>query len=195
MTTVALAKAIWVCGVIGWYVIRYPFARKSRKTQVLRRDHKARELLLMAISATGLGILPALYVFTPVLRAADYPMQAWQPLPGAMLFGCALYMFRQTHRALGRYWSITLEIKQQHVLMTDGVYRVVRHPMYAAFWLWALAQAVLLANVVAGPAGLVGFGTLYFLRVNKEEQLMLEAFGEEYKAYMQRTWRLIPRVY
>ncbi len=193
--TTALAKAIWICGVICWYVIRYPFARKSKKTPILRRDHKIRELLLLGISSLGLGVLPAIYVFTPALRSADYPMQAWQPLLGGIVFGLALYMFRQTHRALDRYWSVTLEIKQQHVLMTDGVYGLVRHPMYAAFWLWALAQAVLLPNAVAGPAGLIGFGILYFLRVNKEEQLMLETFGEEYKAYMQRTWRIIPRVY
>jgi protein-S-isoprenylcysteine O-methyltransferase Ste14 len=193
--TVLVGKLIWVCGVIGWYAIRYPFARRSKKTPIDRRDHKIRETVLLAISATGLGALPGLYVFTPVLRAADYPMQVWQPWAGGLCFGIALFLFRQTHRALGRYWSVTLEIKQQHMLMTEGIYRTVRHPMYAAFWLWALAQVVLIPNVVAGPAGLIGFGTLFFCRVNKEELLMLETFGDEYKAYMQRTCRIIPYVY
>jgi protein-S-isoprenylcysteine O-methyltransferase Ste14 len=88
-----------------------------------------------------------------------------------------------------------LEVKDQHVLMTDGIYRRVRHPMYTAFWLWALAQSVLIPNAIAGPAGLVGFGTLYFFRVRKEESLMLATFGDEYRSYMQRTGRLVPRVY
>ena len=193
--TVLLAKAIWVCGVIGWYVIRYPFARRSRKTAIIRRDDRLREAVLLTISATGLGVLPGVYVFTPLLRAADYPIQAWQPWVGGIIFGLALYVFRQTHRALGRYWSVTLEIKEQHVLMTEGIYRRVRHPMYVAFWLWALAQAVLVPNAIAGPAGIVGFGTLYFFRVKKEEALMLATFGDAYKAYMQRTRRLIPGVY
>jgi protein-S-isoprenylcysteine O-methyltransferase Ste14 len=193
--TVLLAKLIWACGVTGWYVIRYPFARRSKKTTIIRRDYKLREAILLTISATGLGVLPALYVFTPILRAADYPVRAWQPWLGAIIFGSALYIFRQTHRALGRYWSVTLEVKEQHVLMTEGIYKYVRHPMYAAFWLWALAQAVLIPNAIAGPAGIVGFGTLYFLRVKKEEALMLATFGDQYSAYVQRTRRLIPRVY
>jgi protein-S-isoprenylcysteine O-methyltransferase Ste14 len=193
--TVLLTKLIWICGVISWYVIRFPFARRSKKTAIIRRDYKLRESILLTISATGLGILPGLYVFTPVLKAADYSVQVWQPWTGGLIFGLALYMFRQTHRALGRYWSVTLEVKDQHVLMTDGIYRRVRHPMYTAFWLWALAQSVLIPNAIAGPAGLVGFGTLYFFRVRKEESLMLATFGDEYRSYMQRTGRLVPRVY
>jgi protein-S-isoprenylcysteine O-methyltransferase Ste14 len=67
--------------------------------------------------------------------------------------------------------------------------------MYTAFWLWALAQALLLPNWFAGFAGLVGFGTLFFGRVAREERMMLDNFGEEYRAYMTRTYRVIPGVY
>jgi protein-S-isoprenylcysteine O-methyltransferase Ste14 len=104
-------------------------------------------------------------------------------------------MFRRTHKDLGRNWSVTLEVRQQHALVTDGVYSRVRHPMYSAFWLWALAQALLLPNWIAGPAGIVGFGTLFLLRVTREEQMMTETFGEEYRAYMARTWRVFPGIY
>ena len=78
--------------------------------------------------------------------------------------------------------------------MTEGVYRYVRHPMYSAFWLWAIAQALLLPNFIAGLSGLVGFGTLYFFRVGQEERLMLDAFGVEYGDYMARTGRVVPRL-
>jgi len=67
--------------------------------------------------------------------------------------------------------------------------------MYAGFWLWAVAQILLLPNWIAGPAGLAGFGTLFFGRVAREERLMLEIFGDEYRAYMSRTSRIIPGVY
>ena len=79
--------------------------------------------------------------------------------------------------------------------MTNGVYSRLRHPMYSAFWLWALAQVLLLPNWIAGPAGLVGFGTLFFGRVWREERLMMETFGEEYRNYMARTDRVIPRIF
>ena len=63
--------------------------------------------------------------------------------------------------------------------------------MYSAFWLWALAQALLLPNWIAGPSGLVGFGILFFLRVHHEEELMIETFGEDYRRYMARTSRIL----
>lgn len=72
---------------------------------------------------------------------------------------------------------------------------IVRHPMYSAFWLWALAQALLLPNWIAGPAGLVGFGTLFFLRIGREERLMEETFGDDYRRYVARTGRIVPRLF
>jgi len=194
MTPLA-GKVIWALGVVGWFLIRYPHDRRSRRTPRLTRRDRAREIVLMAISATGLLLLPLVYVFGDQPHFANYPVQAWQPWLGAVIFAAALWLFRGTHKDLGRNWSVTLEVREQHTLVTSGVYSRVRHPMYAAFWLWALAQAVLLPNWIAGPAGLVGFGTLFALRVGHEEQLMLETFGEEYRRYMARTSRILPGVY
>jgi protein-S-isoprenylcysteine O-methyltransferase Ste14 len=104
-------------------------------------------------------------------------------------------LFRRTHKALGRNWSVTLEVRERHELVTQGVYRRVRHPMYSAFWLWAIAQALLLPNWFAGFSGIVGFGALFFLRVGREERLMIENFGDEYRRYMAQTWRVLPGLY
>ena len=59
----------------------------------------------------------------------------------------------------------------------------------------ALAQVLMLPNWVAGPAGLVGFGALFFGRVRREERMMIDAFGEEYRSYMRRTARVVPWIY
>jgi protein-S-isoprenylcysteine O-methyltransferase Ste14 len=193
--TALVSKIVWCLGVIGWFAIRYPYARRARRVAKVRTPYRSREFVLMSISATGLGIVPALYVFTDALRFADYPIQLWQPVLGAALFAGALYLFRRTHKDLGRNWSVTLEVREQHALVTEGIYKSVRHPMYSAFWLWAVAQAVLLPNWVAGIAGIVGFGTLFFLRVGKEEAMMLATFGDSYRLYMQRTWRVLPGVF
>jgi len=86
-------------------------------------------------------------------------------------------------------------VRESHTLVTTGVYRHLRHPMYSGFWLMALAQLCMLPNWVAGPAGLIGFGILFFGRVDREERMMLAAFGDEYRAYMLRTKRIIPGIY
>jgi protein-S-isoprenylcysteine O-methyltransferase Ste14 len=193
--TPLLAKAIWLLGVVGWFVIRYPHERRARRTPKRRRSDRGRERVLMAISAAGLGVVPFIYVISNAPPFANYAFRPWQGWVGGAIFAAALWLFRRTHKDLGRNWSVTLEVRERHILVTNGVYSRVRHPMYSAFWLWALAQALLLPNWIAGPAGLVGFGTLFFLRVRREEALMIETFGDEYRRYMARTSRILPGVY
>ncbi|WP_407152062.1 protein-S-isoprenylcysteine O-methyltransferase [Bradyrhizobium sp. ORS 86] len=193
--TPTLAKIVFVTLAVGWYLLRYEHARRSRREKILRSARGPRETMLLLISLTGLGILPFTYVATGIPRFADYtfhPIQAWL---GVVLALASLLMFHLTHRALGRNWSVSLDVREGHQLITDGIYRRIRHPMYSAFWLWASAQALLLPNWVAGFSGLVGFGVLFFGRVAREERMMLETFGEGYRAYMARTGRIFPLVF
>jgi protein-S-isoprenylcysteine O-methyltransferase Ste14 len=190
-----IAKLAWWAGIIGWYVIRYPHQRRSRKTPTASRRERLREGVLLAISFTGLFIVPLIYVTAGAPKVADYPFNPVLAWCGTAVFALALFGFYRTHRDLGRFWSVTLEIRQTHQLVTTGVYRHVRHPMYAAFFLWAIAQALLLPNWIAGPAGLVGFGTLFGIRVGREEQMMEATFGDAYRAYAARTWRVVPGVF
>lgn len=196
ITLVSIAKIAWALGVASWYALRVPFERKSKRLRVADARHRtARELALMAISTTGLGIVPAIYALSGWPRFASYPTSVAQIAAGIAVFALSLWLFQQTHQRIGRYWSVTLELKEEHKLITDGVYAKVRHPMYSAFFLWALAQAILLPNWIAGPAGLVGFGILFFFRVGREEEMMRGFFGAEYEAYMKRTKRIIPGIY
>jgi protein-S-isoprenylcysteine O-methyltransferase Ste14 len=193
--TVFFAKLVWWAGVLGWFAIRWPHQRRSRKTPVASRRERVRDSVLLVISTTGLFVVPVIWVTSGAPRIADYPFQPVLTWLGTAVFAAALYGFHRSHRDLGRSWSVTLEIRQKHRLVTTGVYRHVRHPMYAAFFLWAIAQALLLPNWIAGPAGLVGFGTLFALRVGREERMMEAAFGDEYRDYAARTWRVCPWVF
>jgi protein-S-isoprenylcysteine O-methyltransferase Ste14 len=193
--TPAVAKAVWILLAVGWYAIRIPHERRARKIPVRRSGRGPREWLLLSISLAGLGILPFLYVATGMPKGASYRFHQGQGWLGAVAAIAALWMFHLTHRALGRNWSVSLDVRDRHTLVTHGVYARVRHPMYTAFWLWAVAQALLLPNWVAGLSGLVGFGILYGFRIRREEQLMLDTFGDEYRDYMARTARLVPGVY
>jgi len=193
--TLFIAKIIWGLGCVAYYIIRYPHQRRARKTAVADRRDRIRENTLMLISYSGLFVIPLIYVLTEQPKFATYtfrPIQAWL---GTLVLVAAMALLYRTHRDLGRAWSITLEVRDQHTLITRGIYEKLRHPMYTAFWLWAISQALLLPNWIAGLSGLVGFGTLFFARVGHEERMMLETFGDEYRAYMARTYRLIPGIY
>src|SRR5436853_7317241 len=90
-----------------------------------------------------------------------------------------LFPYTTLFRSLGRNFSAKLVIREKHGLVSTGVYRRIRHPMYASFLLWSLAQALLLPNWLAGLAGFFGFAVLYFPRVEREEELMLKALGNQ----------------
>ena len=91
-------------------------------------------------------------------------------------------------------WSVTLELNADHRLVTRGVYRLVRHPMYTSFFVLGIGQALLMANWIAGFAGLAATWLLVAIRLPNEEAMMIEAFGDEYRAYTRRTGVLVPKM-
>jgi protein-S-isoprenylcysteine O-methyltransferase Ste14 len=191
------ATICWVAALVIWYVIRYPHQRRARKQKIVDSRDRASQQTLVAISVVGVGLIPAIWALTGM----GFPQGANMPFsPVAAWFGVVaaiayLWFFYRSHKDLGHNWSATLEIRAKHTLVTGGVYHYVRHPMYVSFWLMAVAQALLLQNWFVGLAGLVGIGILYFLRVGKEEKLMLDTFGSTYRDYSRKTARLIPYVY
>lgn len=191
----AIGQALWVLGIVLWYVIRHPFERRARRMKVISNRRSPSDRIALAVAFSGLGIVPAVHVATGFPEVADYPGSAWAVGIGAVVFAGALWLFRRSHQELGRNWSITLEIREKHRLVSGGPYALVRHPMYTSFMLMGFGQAFLLSNWVAGLSGLAGFVVLFFLRVAKEERMMMESFGAEYRAYMERTRRLIPFLY
>jgi protein-S-isoprenylcysteine O-methyltransferase Ste14 len=191
----SVGEIVWVLGIVAWYVIRYPFERRAKRVRVVSDARTRSETVGLASALFGLAILPGFYVATGIPETANYPASAWTVVLGTIVFSVALWVFRISHKELGRNWSITLEIREKHKLVCSGPYAIIRHPMYTSFLLMALGQALLLSNWVVGLAGLVGFANLFFLRVNKEERMMLENFGPQYRAYMERTKRIIPYLY
>ena len=193
--TEGVAAIIWLAGLVAWYLIRLPYQRRAKKIRVVEARRSLAERLVLPAAAIGLSVIPAFYLATGIPAFADYQFRPWMGWFGLVVELLFLALFYASHRQLGRNWSITLEIRDDHRLVTDGLYRYVRHPMYSSFWLWAIAQAFLLPNWVAGLAGLVGVGMLFFTRVGAEEAMMEKSFGDEYRAYAARTGRVIPRIF
>ncbi len=194
-TPAIAGKVIWFAGLITWLAIRYRPNRISRKNKIASTARSPRETFSMMISFTGLGIIPLIWIFTGEISSLNHETNWLIVVIGALLFTWALYLFRATHKALGAMWSVSLDLRENHKLVTSGIYEKVRHPMYSAFWLWAVSQPFLLSNWVAGFSGIIGFGTLYFLRVGQEEAMMEKEFGEDYRNYRKRTKKIIPSIY
>lgn len=185
---------VFLIGFIVYLCLRgvYKQRTKGNEPTVSRMDALEKILLVMVIP--GSLFLPVVYLFTPWLAFADYHLPAFAPWSGTVLMMAALWLFWRSHADLGQNWSVTLELRKGHQLVRQGVYRSVRHPMYASIWLWCLGQGLLLENWLAGWYALLAFALMYFVRTPREEQMMCESFGQEYRDYMRKTGRLFPRL-
>jgi len=189
---------VYYLGMLAEMAIRLPHERRRRQTRMVIERVDWSERSLLGLMFVGMFFIPLVYTFTSRLDGADYrlPREARGPTGGVgtAVLTIAVWLFWRSHADLGRNWSPSLQLREGHELVTEGVYRSVRHPMYASMWLWGVAQALLLQNWIAGWASLVSFLPLYLLRVPREEQMMLDEFGEEYRTYMNRTGRVVPRL-
>lgn len=183
---------IWALVWVFVALIRIPMRRRTKNNRIVV-DKTAQDRYLLAFLGVGMIALPIVYIFTSWLNFANYRLPPWAGWTGAASAAVGIWLLWRSHTDLGLNWSDSLQVRQGHQLITSGIYRHIRHPMYAFGWLFGIAQALLLQNWIAGLSNLVSFAVLYFLRVPREEQMMLDQFGEKYQAYMQRTGRVIPR--
>jgi len=189
-----IAKVIVLAATLTMIAIRAPHGRRSRNVKVAKSRKTSLETGLLVLAWIGFFI-PLIWIASPVLSFAEYRLGLGPLVAGVMCFVIGLWVFYRSHADLGTNWSITLEMREQHRLITQGIYRRIRHPMYLALVLYSVGHALVIPNWVAGPSNLVAFTILFTLRVHAEEQMMTDVFGDEYTTYAARTKRLVPGVW
>ncbi len=186
--------AIYFIALVIETVIRAPINKMRRQEKMSEQRFTDQEKILLGLLLLGGVIAPIIYAATDWLDFANYTLPAWAGWLGVLLIAGAIFVFWRAHADLGLNWSPTLEIREKHELITRGIYGVIRHPMYASQWLLAIATPLLLQNWIAGFLNLLVFIPFYFLRVKAEEQLMMERFGDQYRAYMQKVGAVFPKI-
>jgi protein-S-isoprenylcysteine O-methyltransferase Ste14 len=181
----------WVCAAL-FTALRVPFFRRATREVTRTSWRDTTDWLLLQIAKLGFGVLPVIYLITKFPRSAGYTFFPPFVVLGPLVFLAGILVLYRAHCDLGRGFSGYLEIRQGHRLATSGIYAHIRHPMYLAYLLWATAQAMLLPNWVAGFSALATGGLFFAVRIPREEKMMLETFGDDYRAYMARTSRLVP---
>ncbi len=188
-------KVLLLVGLIITIIIRIPHDKQSQETKVTENRKGNLEKFLLPLMGISTMLLPIIFIATPLLSFANYELYLPAFVLGTICLGLNIWLFYRSHADLGKNWSVTLQIRDEHRLVDSGIYRKIRHPMYTAIFLYALAQSFLLANWIAGPACFVAFTVMYAMRIRPEEKMMLDKFGEQYSQYMARTKRLVPGLY
>lgn len=151
-------------------------------------------LVGMGVSGIGLNLVALLWMINPAwVRWSALPLSGWVRWIGVALGGVTVVMGYLAHSALGRHFTPTLMTKQEHRLVTSGVYRWVRHPVYGSYFASVASSFLVTGNWLIGLLGLV-YLLLIVERTGHEERMMLDEFGAEYRDYMRRTGRYFPRL-
>jgi protein-S-isoprenylcysteine O-methyltransferase Ste14 len=172
----------------------YHRVRAASGERLSRRDEGV--FVMVALRLFGLVTWAALlaYMIDPRWMAwSSLLLPAWLRWAGAALGVWIVpeLLFWVFH-SLGRNLTDTVVTRQEHTLVTHGPYRWVRHPFYLVGFLGLLAVALMSANWFIALTGAVVIALLVY-RTRTEEAKLIERFGDEYRAYRERTGAFFPR--
>jgi protein-S-isoprenylcysteine O-methyltransferase Ste14 len=174
----------------GYYVRKHGEERDTLKTREEGLDSKIAGVLGV------IGFLAVLiYAINPTwLSWASLTLPLWLRWTGVgmALLGFALLQWAQN--TLGKNWSDTPRMIKEQSLITNGPYRFIRHPIYTAFLLILGSTLFISANWLIGLAWIGMTAVEVVSRIGFEEHLMLEYFGDQYRLYMKKTGRLLPKI-
>lgn len=177
--------ALWLAWVLYWWLA----AQGSKITQ--RKEPAGSRLLHVLPLMFAAYLLWADRIPVAFLNNRLFTWTAWQFWVAALVTAAGLGFTAWARIHLGRNWSGTVTIKQDHELITTGPYALVRHPIYTGLLLAFIGTAFargewrgLLAVAIASAA--------LWRKLRVEERWMSGQFGERYEEYKRRVPALVP---
>jgi len=190
-----LFRLLLLVGFVLFMPIGIYHRLKARTGERLDRRQEG-WFILVPLRLLGVTAMVAFiaYLVSPSWMAwAAVPLPVWLRWTGVALGLCGGLLLTWTLRNLGRNLTDTVVTRKHHTLVTTGPYRWVRHPFYTAATLAFLANSLATANVFLFITGGVTI-LLLVIRTRKEEHHLVARFGDEYRGYMRRTGRFMPRL-
>jgi protein-S-isoprenylcysteine O-methyltransferase Ste14 len=187
---------------ILFFLIRFFYKGKQSKREesvdlqnlklALQREGKLNMYARSALSLIMFLSIPVYVIYPSWLLIFNLAFPDWLRFIALCSALMTLPFLRWAHCSLGKQYSPHLELIKEHQLITDGLYKIIRHPMYTFLIIFMLSISVLAANLVIIVPHLTAI-VLLLLRLNKEEAMLLDKFGDVYNEYMKKTGRLLPK--
>lgn len=124
---------------------------------------------------------------------AQLDLPPWLRWVGVAFGLGSLSLLAWSDHHLGANFSPTLRVRDKHTLVQTGPYRRIRHPIYTSGIFFMIAMLLVSSNWFVGLCW-SGVLVLYAHRIPREESMMLDSFGDEYRQYMNKTGRLLPKI-
>ena len=177
----------WVATfVMIFVVVALPIIKKTSNDSPRKKD--------VIFQVSGLLLLIAILVVSLEPLYPDGLVLSPLTIVAAVMFVAGLVITVSAQATINKNYSWTLEIREGHSLVTSGLYRYVRHPIYLGTFIRIIAIPIFTSSLPGFLLGLLSLTVINY-RIGLEEGMLIEEFGEEYERYMERTWRLFPYIY
>lgn len=171
-------------------VLKFPnVGRTGGKGTKLVRQQQIAVLLLQIISLAMVIAVPATDRHNIAIVRPDEVRYL-----GLIIFAAGFLVMNWSEYTLGKQFSVQVTIQEGHQLITNGPYRMLRHPRYLGIILMNLGLALTFAAGVGLGIVAVLIGVLLW-RVHDEEILMRQEFGAEWDTYAEKSWQIVPYLY
>jgi protein-S-isoprenylcysteine O-methyltransferase Ste14 len=147
--------------------------------------------------------LPALLFFTAGLVVSAWDLVrhqgslyilSVQSIVGLALIVIGLTIALVAAGTLRRFYSPSLVIREDHQLITHGIYRFTRHPIYLGVFIVCIGIPVFTSSLY-GLLTMSALIPIFLNRIRMEERMLIEEFGDAYRTYKETTRKLIPFIY
>lgn len=160
------------------------------KTETLNNKESDEFSVLLIIGMSFLSVM------VPIIDWAyfktDHYTFSFFTVLGTILIIAGLILRAWAVQTLGKFFTATVTIQDEHVLVTNGPYNLVRHPSYSGAFITISAGSILLESIIGFVFAVAFLGFAYYKRIRIEEKELTKYFGESYKRYTKKTKRLIP---
>lgn len=190
-----LPTLVFVIVMICWFAFAGIFFFRKQPPSPPDQKRAPGSLIGVALQAMSYGIAWGVHreAFTPIISTEPVAIAA------GILAICAavgsVWLITTAVKTLGKEWSLTARLVEGHQLRTTGPYAYVRHPIYTGMLGMLVATGLAYSYWAGLLAALVIFFVGTIIRVRSEEQLLREAFGEQFDNYARRVPAMVPGVY
>ncbi len=182
------ANYLFGLGAIVWVVSAFNRKRTLRRV----RDGNRRLLLLLIILSVSLTFSGNHW--HSEMQTQIFPKTLYTGMAGLLLTASGILFAIWARFNLGTNWSGVVTLKEDHELITTGAYSITRNPIYTGF-IVAIAGKAIIAGDVRHFLFLAIISLALLFKINTEEKLLSEHFGDAFTEYKRTTKKLIPFIY
>jgi protein-S-isoprenylcysteine O-methyltransferase Ste14 len=180
-----IIRACWLIFALIWLAAAFTSKRS------VYRESRWQRLRYSLLLFAGCILLWRGYRYGYPLDLRVVPANDFIACASAILCVAGLLFCFWARATLGRNWSGTITLKEGHELIVRGPYRMVRHPIYTGLLAMLIANAMLVGHIAGILGTILAFVSLW-IKLNHEEDVMVQQFGNDYVTYQRRAKRIVP---